>query len=737
MTTPIIKPITSAINQESINLLDIIDILLTAKWRIVLIAGTGLLIGVLYAFLATPIYQANTLIQVESSQNEAKNAIAEMATMFSVESPASAEMEILRSRLVVGKAVDDLRLTISAVPDYIPIIGKFLAGRSKELSTPGIFGIGHMVSGAESISIQTLEVPHHLLEKKLFIIATQSGYILQDNNNETLVQGKLGQIAEFKSHGNLGKILVTELHAKPGARFIVLKSSRLSAVIKLQQELNIIEKGKQSGIISATLSGSDPQKTAAILNAIGSAYVRQNIDRRAAEAEKSLAFLDQFLPELRHQVQDDEQKYTKFRDTHGTFDLTTESQLTLQASADLQTKLLELQQKRRELLPRFKPAHPAIQTIDKQIDGIQHELNRLANSVGKMPDLEQQLLRLMRNVKVNSEMYVNLLNSAQQLRLVKEGKVGNVRVVDSAATPELPIRPKKLIVIFLGILAGLVSGVMYAVIRNWLTPGIKESEEIESTLGLHVYAAVPHSPIQSELRKKIELKTSGNHVLATTAPQDPAIESLRNLRTALQFALIDAKNKIILISGPTPGIGKSFTSVNFAAVMGMAQTKVLLIDTDMRKGHINQYFGIERMNGLSELISGVTNVEEAIHREVLPNVDLITTGTLPPNPAELLLSGKMHALLNTLSPKYDLILLDSAPVLAVSDSLALSPLVGTIFLIVRANKSVIGDLNESVKRVAQTGAQVKGVILNDILPSANRYGGKYGSYRYVDYGYTN
>jgi tyrosine-protein kinase Etk/Wzc len=503
----------------------------------------------------------------------------------------------------------------------------------------------------------------------------------------------------------------------------------------LQQQLKINEQGKQSGMIMATLEGINPDQTSAVLNAVGAAYVHQNIARKAAEAEKSLVFLDSFLPQLKKQMQQAEEQYTKFRDVHGTFNLGAEGEMSLQASAELQAKLLELEQKRRELAPRFKPAHPAIQTLDSQISGIHKELARIEANVKKMPDMEQQLLSLMRNVQVNSEMYVNLLNSAQQLRLVKEGKVGNVRVVDPAAVPEVPVKPKRPLLLILSIVIGLIIGIALAFLRSWLRPGITNPTDIESNLGLHVFTAIPHSPAQVRLYNLVKQKAPGLHVLAQTAPQDPAIESLRSLRTALQFAMLDAKNNIVLLTGPTPGIGKSFTSVNFAAVLGATNKSVLLIDTDMRKGHINQYFDLQRNRGLSELISGNISLEEAIHKNVLPGVDFISTGIIPPNPAELLLSKSAIDIINTLSEQYDLVLLDTTPVLAVSDSLALAPRAGTVFLLARSQITTLGEIEESVKRLRQSGSDVNGIVFNDLIPNNRRYASKYGSYRYAVYEY--
>ena len=722
-------------DNDEIDFLALLDTILDAKW---LIAGITILctaLALAYAMFSTPIYQANTMIQVEQNQGNNNPVMGELALLFDTGSPVAAEIEILRSRMVIGETVDRLQLHNRATPDYVPIIGPWLAKRASGLSEPGFLGFGNYVSGKERISLGQLDVPSELQGQELKLIATETGYDLFTEDSELILSGKVDETHEFHYHGESGRIHIAELYANSGASFTIVSGSRQGSISSLQRQLNVSEKGKQSGMLTVSLEGADRHRITQILNTLGHAYVQQNIDRKAAEADKSLSFLDAFLPELSEQMQVAESEYTQFRDDKGTFDLGAEGIASLDTSVNLQLKLLELQQRRRELTPQYTAAHPSIKAIDQQIAALNAEIENVTENVRKMPELEQQLLTLTRNVKVNSEMYVNLLNSAQQLRLVKEGKVGNVRVIDEAVTPGAPIKPKKPLILALGLVLGLMLGVAIAILRSLMNPGIKEAHEIEQGLGMHVFATVPRSQQQAAQSQQVSDKKPGSHVLANVAPQDPAIESLRSLRTALQFAMLEASNNIVLISGPTPNIGKSFISVNFATVLGAADKKVLLIDSDLRKGHINQYFGKSRHNGLSELISGGINPEQAIHKEVMPNVDFITTGVLPPNPAELLLSEQTINTIKQLAQQYDLVVIDSAPVLAVSDGMALAPHAGTTFLLARANETTLGEIEESTKRIRQAGGQVKGVIFNDMVATNRRYGAKYGHYRYANYEY--
>ena len=738
LQSPMPTPYSADQQEERIDLLGLINVLLDARWLIAGITALALLLGGAYALLSRPVYKVTSLIQVEDSKpgiSGAASALREASSQFDINSPATAEMEILRSRLVLGKAVDELQLYISAAPKYLPLVGRWLAHRATGLSNPGFMGLDGYVSGNESIRLGLLEVPVELEGKSLLLVATEGGFVLRDPGGLALALGKVGMLSEFGSGQDKGRILVTELNAKPGAYFNVAYS-RLGAIEQLQMNLAISEQGKQSGLIALQLQGTDPQQIARTLNAVGTYYVRQNVERKSAEAEKSLVFLDNFLPQLKKQLEDSEARFNLFRNQNGTFDLGMEGKNYLDTSVKLQASLVELQQKRREQSVQFGDVHPVIQALDVQIAAINREIAGLARKVKNLPNTEQDLLRLTRDVKVNGELYLNLLTSSQQLRLVKEGRVGNVRVVDAPAVPERPIMPQREQILVISGALGLLLGMGLAFLRHWLRPGMMDPADIEAATGLHVFATVSHSVEQDKLAKLIEDQAPGNHLLAIAHPNDPCIESLRSLRTALQFAMFDARNNVVIFTGPTSGIGKSFTSANFAALLAAGGKRVLLIDADLRKGNIHQFFGMKRGHGLSELISNRHTLEDVLQRAVAPNLDLITTGSIPLNPGELLMSPTIEQLLKTLSSQYDLVLINTPPVLAVSDTQALALHVGMVFLVAKAEVTELDELKETTKRLAHSGVLVKGVVFNDLDTSRQRYGGyRFSRDRYTHYQY--
>jgi len=415
-----------------------------------------------------------------------------------------------------------------------------------------------------------------------------------------------------------------------------------------------------------------------------------------------------------------------------------EAKLVLTRTVDLQTKLLEAQQKRRDVESRFTAEHPVVRTLDAQIAAFNREIGSLNARVRGMPSVQQDALRLERDVKVNNELYQQLRNNALQLQLVREGKIGNVRLIDEAALPEDPVKPKRALVLALAGVLGLLGGIAAALARNAFFRGIRNPQEIEAHTGLNVYSTIPLSAGQTPLARDTQNRIRGLHLLAIADPIDPAIESLRSLRTALQFAMLEAPDNRVLITGATPGVGKSFLAANFAAVMAVAGKRVLLIDADLRKGYLNHYFGAERAGGLSEMVAGTLTAEKAVRKQVIPNLDLLTTGVLPPNPAELMQSASLAQLLDLLSAQYDLVILDTAPVLVAADTTAVAPHAGTLLMVARAGQTHMGELHESAKRLAHAGKAVTGVLFNAMDLSRRHYGSygyKYGRYKYRQYSY--
>ncbi|MFM0061764.1 polysaccharide biosynthesis tyrosine autokinase [Paraburkholderia aspalathi] len=706
-------------------------VLMSENWKLILsVLAVVLGLGTGYALLAQPVYEANAMIQVEDSANPAQDALGDLASMFDSKQTAAAEMEIMQSRLVVSQTVSALHLDITASPRYFPIIGQLVARYSDEdgvSSAP--LGLTSFAWGGEKIEVSSFDVPKKYYGKKYTLVAEKNNrFVLRNPDDVIVAQGDVGSLVSGADMAT--SIKLNSLVARPGSVFFVQRESTLETIDKLQKKLVIVEKTKQSGVISLSLDGPDAGTTASTINKIASAYVQQNIDRKSSEAQHTLEFLDTQLPALRKELDQAEDRYNAYRNKKGTVDLTEESRLLLQQIVDGRTKLADLQAQRFEMAQRFAETHPAVVALDAQIENLQNQQEQLNHRVLMTPDTEQMALRLLRDVRVDTELYTNLLNNAQQLKIVKAGQVGNVRVVDFAVADDVPVQPKRALVIAISAAFGLALGVGLVFVKKALFGGIEDSEGIERAAGLSVLAVIPHSSHQAQLQGPMRNR-SGQRVLAVSMSDDVAIEGMRSLRTALEFSLVDARNNVIVVTGPRPGIGKSFTAVNLSAVLAGGGKRVLLIDADMRRGDAHSYFNVTRQPGLSDALNGHA-VEDLIVRDVVPGLDFMPKGSFIRNPAELLHSIELNSILERVSKLYDVVLIDTPPVLPVTDATVISKLAGATLLVARHGHHTEAEIKETAKRLRAGGAALKGILFTDAPLRRIGSTAHYGSY----YGYT-
>ncbi len=689
-------------------LLSELFITLVESWKLILAAILlATLVALAYIQLAKPVYRAEALLQVER-QAQGIGALSDLSNFFKEESAIVSEFQIIKSRMVLGEVVDQLGLDITA-------------------TAKGFFG------GGGPIRVDAFNVPESQDGKPFTLVSGRQGrYKLLGPDNQIVLQGRVGELSQTNFADGVVELFISRMDAEEGDKYELRKQRLLDTVKQLRRDLHVDEMGKDSGIVRLSIEGTDPDKITQLVNAIANVYVRQNVERKSAEAEKTLAFMEVQLPILRDQMENAEAGLNSYRLERGTINLPLETQSLLQQAVGLEAKLSELATNREELLLRFQPKHPRIAALDAQMNSLRRELEKIDKRAQSLPGTQQELLRLSRDAQVSTTLYTALLNKAQELKVVKAGTVGNVRIIDPALQPYVPVKPVKGFIILLGILLGALSGVVIAVILKRLHGGVEDPEQIEQ-LGLPVYATVPNSRKQHELNRKMRHANSATSVLAAEVPDDLSVESLRSLRTSLHFAQLDAKNDIIMITGPSPGAGKSFISANLAVVLARSGKRVLLVDGDLRKGRLHAMFGIGRQGGLSELISGDLTIEEVIHESGVDDLDLIPTGALPPNPSELLLHENFALALEQIAPFYDHILIDSPPVLAVSDASVIGRLAGASLLVLKDGQHPLREIEQSLKTLQHAGVNLRGAVFNKmgLLNSQFGYGRYYGySYDY-------
>lgn len=722
----------SFIRDEEIDLARLWGLLLS-RWR--LIGGTtlgALILALAYALLATPIYRADAMLQVEEKQG-GMPGLGELSEIFVQQSSAQAEIELIRSRMVLGQAAERLRMDISVTRDTLPILGA-LTTRGEPIAEVPPFA-SH-VDGSSAVVIGQLTLPPRLLNLPLELTAEGDGRFTLAHEGQTLLSGRVGEPAA----SDLGDVQLTVSHldAEPGTRFIVTQRDMGRVVEGMRANLSVSETGRNTGILKMSYTGPSREGIQQTLDAIAEAYLMQNVRRLSAEAEKSLEFLNEQLPEIKADLQAAEEALNAFRQQSESVDLTLEVESMLKRLVEIEARLNELTFRESEINRLFTPEHPAYRTLMEQRNSLERERDRLNELVKSLPETQQQMLRLTRDMQVNQEIYVQLLNKAQELRVIRAGTVGNVRIIDDALVGPEPVKPKKPLIVVLAVMLGGMLGVAIVLVQAAFRRGIESAEALERE-GINVYVTVPRSEKQEQLtvalQRRLRLKRrrrnrkSAIPLLALEDREDLAVESLRSLRTSLHFAMLGAERPVLMLTGSSPDVGKSFIAANLAVVLAQAGQRIVLIDADLRRGYLHESFSVDNRFGLSEWLAGRAELDALMHPTDVPGLSVIPRGMAPPNPAELLMRPKLRELLDHLAKNCDLVIIDTPPVLAVTDAAIIGREASSTLMVVRYGMNTLKEVQHAIRRFEQSGVSIRGTVLNGIERRAGAEGYYAYSYR--------
>ncbi len=701
---------------------------LIAQWKLIALCILLSLICALLYLRATPdTYSVDALVQVEENKGASAALLGDLSSMVEQKQPAQAEIEILKSRLVLGNVIQHLNLDLKISGTQNSFTDRLLSPHhyQTEYQPKSVL----FKDDEKAFDIRQFNVPSNFRDKNLELRFNDKQFSLTDKETEQVIlTAKINQANTLRTTDGLWNISIYTQDQLNDV-YLIQKQSLPAAVNSILANYSVAEKGKLTGILGLNYQGTDKTHITQVLNAILVSYSQQNIERRSAETAQTLKFLDEQLPELKQQLDVAEREFNKFRQQYNTVDVTKESELFLTQSVTLETQKAQLEQQVAEAGAKYTSEHPVMQQMNAQLGAINKKIGELNATLKELPDLQRRYLQLYREVEVKQQLYTALLNSYQQLRIAKAGEIGNVRIVDTAVEPIEPIAPKKLQILILSIFLGGFLGTLLALLRNMMRSGIKDSAQIENELDLPVYATVPRSPVQ-ESRIKILKKKKNIPILAVKNSDDIAIESLRSMRTAIHFALSSARNNLITISGPAPEVGKSFISTNLATILAQSDKRVLIIDADLRRGYLHKYFNYDVQPGLTEFLNSEQTLDAVIRTTEVPGLSIISRGKSPANPSELLSSAQFKTLLEQLSDKFDHVIIDTPPVLAVTDGIIISQYTGVNLVIARYAKTQMKELELTLNRFEQAGVKVNGFILNDIQRSSAGYGYGY-NYAYA------
>src|SRR6185312_14396411 len=729
-------PPPSTAGEGEIDVRALVGALLDRKWLIIGVTAAFFLLSLIYVFFAPPVYEAQAMVQVQQAPTVTGPGVT--PEIYQPNNPAAADaMSLLTSRSVVKKPVDDFKLYFVTGANRIPGIGDYIArhytpAHPGDVASPWL-GLSRYDWGGSKLEVSQLEVPTSMLGEDLTLIAGDNGeYTLWDESfipgqSQLLLHGKVGQLAR----GSGITALVKTMYANPGMHFDVVRNGEAYTIDQLGNAIQAKQPGKmESNVIAVTLDSGSPHQAVKILDEITKAYVTQNSMRNSAQAGSSLEFVQKQLPAVRAKLEKAQDALTEFQNKAHSVDvpMQTQSYLTQIAAVDANISQLEVQKAEVERL--YTSRHPAYTALMKQIGALEAKKAGFQKQVSSIPDTKRQLLQLQGNVQVLNTAYTNLLNESQQLEVAQAGTLGDVRIVDPAAVDiTTPVKPKKLIIVLGATFFGAFLALGYIFTRRMLNRSLEDPLEIEQ-MGLPVYASIPLSEEERTISRRRLSRRSGyepRRLLALAAPSDVATEAMRVLRTSLTLGKREAGNNLLMVSGTSPNAGKTFVSANLATLMSQSGKRVLLVDANLRDGSLHKLMGSHANNGLSDLIAGQIGLAIAI-RQVhgLRNLHFIPRGGLSAQPSELLMDPRFTTLLQRLSADYDFIVLDSPPILAVTDAVVIGRHAGTNILVVRFGVNESKEIELAKQRFAHSGVDIHGVVFNAV----ERRNGNHWQYDY-------
>lgn len=681
---------TSSAASDEIDLLALFKILKSSYLKIGFFTLFFIVIGAAYSFLATPIYQANATLQYDKmSQVSLLDQMSDVMPFANSNSQVDSEIEVIKSRMVLGKTVADLNLDTQVAP-------------------AGFFD--RLWGDKASVAISLYSLPEHLIgEPAIVTYLGENRYTLHIDNQT--VEGKVGELLKQDEIS----LLVSSINAEVGQEFTLSKNARYSTIENLRKTLAIAEVGKGTGIISMEIKGSDKAENVQILNSIIQNYVDQNTERKKEVTNNTLLFLDEYLPKIKAKLDNYENQLNAFRKKNESIDLSLEAKSALDSALQVEEKLNELTFKEVEIQQLYTRNHPAYQSLLDKRQQLLREKEKISKNIQKLPNTQQQIVRLTRDVESEQAIYNQLVAKQQELSVLNSGITADVRIIDSAESQPNAVAPKKSLILVLATILGFIVGCAYVIAREFFNNKIKGTEDIDA-LGVNVYATIPFSNYEKKL-----IAAGNQRPLALENPADTAVEAIRSLRTSVYFSVMNQGNNLVMISSASPGVGKSFVTSNMAVVLANAGKKVLLIDTDLRKGHIHKAFGLSNKAGLSEYLAQQDITQPVIHRGVIENLDVICRGKNVTHSSELLMGERFKHLLDTVKGQYDIVVIDTAPILAITDSAIIGKYVGTSLLIAYYGVNTVKDIELSLKRFKQNDIEITGVILNGIDAKSDDY----------------
>jgi len=768
---------TSTHTEDAIHLRDYLFLAYKRRW---LIIGCFLLVflGTSYiTFTATPVYEAKSTIRIEQSQN-ASSLFSQRSNLsyYKLMGRLETEIEVLKSRSIAERVVTRLGLPLDPSD----------SGFTKQ----ELF---------ETVNVTREAIPG---EYKIFFKEDGSFELFLEDN--LILTSRIGSPVEliglsFKFHPSL-KTVPKKLE------FAILD---FDSAVKDFMKNSEAQPVKDTDIIKISVKGHDPSEVRRMVNTWAQEFLTEGLSFTKLEARSMRQFLEEQLSVVSDQLEQSEEDLRDFKEASQVVVLSIEAESRIgelsgfegqkaeakterdgirrflrkieagkenSAPGDvgfweltafpslinnetiwrLKDQLVGLSVREKELSQVLEDTHPDIMVIKSQIDLVERDLRREADSyikaldskiealdetiarfqeqLEKLPDKEIQLARLERKAKVNEEIYTLLLKKHKEAQISEAIEIGDLRIVDPGIRPKYPVKPNKKLNLALGLIVGLVFGISLACLVEYFDTTIKNWEDVSKRLDLPMLGSIPRiRPSKSARIDKSHGAAAlyGESLISHSDSKSPISEAYKTIRTNIQYFDITDKMQTLLFTSPGPKEGKSTTVSNLAVTLSQQGVKTLIVDADLRKPVMARTFRMSKTPGLTDILVGKANLSMCIAETGIENLYLLPSGTIPPNPSELLSSSKMTELLELLREAFPIVLLDSPPVLAVTDASILAQKTDGVVLVIRSEVTEEEAAVMAKHHLEHVKARIIGCVINDFNFETSYY--RKGYYQYYTY----
>ena len=760
------------LQEKDINIRELIKPYLDRWLWFVVGAFLALLGGYLFIKLSTPIYRTETTILVKDAKNnklpEGASGLFDLSGIGGMNvNSIENEIEILKSKKLIEQVVKDLGLTAEVYQEA--------AFTKKELykdTSPVIINVIEEKKDA-SDEQKKLDILLEIKGSELILSSDKMPDVIRTTYNKTI------------SLPN-ANIIIQKNPAYKGEKIeeLLLKVYNTERIVNYYREiLSIAPKDKDATVIGITLDLPIKAKTQDFLNKLVVVYNQDAINDKNSESKKTKDFIDERIAIIAKELGDVENEKQSFKTENQITDIATETKINLETNAQARARQLEVDSQleltnalmdylskqgdyqilpnniglsdasagnvinsynqliieRNRLLENSTAQNPVVIDITKKINsmrfsvmetlsknrtGLQLERNKyleeqgkLMSRISKVPTQEKLFRSIERQQQIKENLYLLLLQKREETQLSLAVTAPKAKIVDYAHSTEKPVAPKKLIIMLAALLVGIVLpfGVIY--IKELLDNKIKTKHDIERLSQTVVLAELP------KIRK-------GESDIVGRNDLSPMAEAFRILITNMNFMIPKKeKGKVVFVTSTIKGEGKTFASVNLALTLANPNRKVIIIGSDIRNPQLQRYDKNSRVYmGLTEFLydENVT-LDKVIHQSNMnPHLDVIYSGAIPPNPTELLTNGRYQVLLETLKPLYDYIIVDTAPLMLVTDTFLFADLADTTLYVTRSNYTEEKLIDFANKNIKANKIKNVGFVLNDVSKSNLGYGNKYG-----------